>query len=383
MNMQLPPLPHRKFIDSLGVTLSSNLSDSCAAVSSVSDWVCEESMKEIMNRPLTYVPDQGILELREAIANLYQVNTGANQVSNIIPDDVVVFTGAQEAIFALQLATMDLHDEVVVVTPTFPSLLSFLPSLKIKVKEVKLKSQEMWRLDLTELHNEITSKTKLVMINFPNNPTGHALTEVEKKQLSSIIDQSESYLFSDEVSSWTHPLKREDWRAHSMTQFTPKAVSLGVTSKSFGIPGMRIGWLLVKDAVLREKLLVAKSHLSICSGLLDELLCIQILQKAESILSRNNKIVENNKAIFKEFCNVNKNWLSYQPLDNGITGVAKINASLKATKLSVDFAQAKSCLLLPGDVFYLPGNFVRIGFGQKTFATSLNLLESFLNTHHF
>ncbi|MDH4467072.1 MAG: pyridoxal phosphate-dependent aminotransferase [Bacteriovoracaceae bacterium] len=375
--MNLHPLPHRKFINNLRsiANITDNLSNACAPATSVSDWVSEEKILEIARLPSTYVSDLGSWELRKTIADLY-IRRPSHPID---PEDVIVFTGAQEAIFALQISLLGPHDEVLVVTPTYGSMMSFLLSLKIKIIEVPLSQENSWKINVSKIEQSLTPRTKLISINFPNNPIGVDLTPEDKGELAKLSEKYNIPILSDEVGLWTKSqTDLGNWKGDALSSYSDKVISLGVTSKSFGLPGIRLGWLIVRDQGIREKILSVKTHLSICSSQIDDFLAVEIFKRADEILVHHNQMIEENKTKFALFCKKHSHLFRYQKVDTGVTGIVEFVSSLDVKEFSHSLAMKNQLLMIPSEFFYLPGNFFRIGFGAKNFSEMLEKLEDFI-----
>lgn len=357
---QLEPLPLHLFIQSLGNGLSWNLSDSSAALSTLADLGVDCQL--LANMPLSYAPMAGDERLRSAIASMYR---------DISAEEVIVFCGAQEAIFATQLAILQSGDEVVVIGPGYPTLTRTVASMKIQFKTLEVQS-DPWRFDIRQLPALLSPRTRLMVVNSPHNPTGAVLAKDDAKALCSQAEFLGIPLLSDEVGTFSHdPAAPEPMR---MCEHSQQAMSLGVLSKSFGLPGIRIGWLVVRNQQWREKLMQAKGYLSICPSRLDQMVATELFSRSGPLLERNNKIRFENIASALALCKKYPLQVECSRPAAGLTGVVKLlmeDPFEHARKV----AQQEQMLAFPAALFGVKGPWLRVGFGSARFPEILKRWE--------
>src|SRR4051812_3059322 len=178
---------------------------------------------------LGYTESPGLPLLRAEIAQLYP---------GLAPSDVLTFAGAEEAIFVTMHAALTAGDHAVVVWPAYQSLHEVARSVGAQVTEVPLDPND-WSLDVDRLASALRPNTRLVVINFPHSPTGAQIEPAQLKSIVALCADRGIRLFSDEVyrlvEHGTAPLP-------PAATLHPDALSLGVMSKAYGLPGLRIGW---------------------------------------------------------------------------------------------------------------------------------------------
>lgn len=234
------------------------------------------------NLSLGYTETYGDPALREVIAQTYE-QAGA--------DDVICFAGAEEALYLAMNVLLGAGDHAVVVTPNYQAA-ETVPLALCEVTGVALDADRDWALDLDEVVAAIRPNTRVVSVNFPNNPTGKVLDAADFRALARLCDERGIHLFSDEVY---RGLERDPARTlpHA-ADLSERALSLNVTSKSLGLPGLRIGWITCRDRALRARLERAKHYTTICNSAPSEVLARIALKARETILHRNRALIAAN-----------------------------------------------------------------------------------------
>ena len=187
---------------------------------------------ELSSLWLGYTESLGSPELRSQIASLY---------NNTSSDNIIVHAGAEEAIFNFMNVVLDTGDEIIVHSPYYQSLGEVARSIGASVKEWKGNPENSWELDLDYLKNTSTDKTKVVVVNFPHNPTGTLPTTAFQNELSQLSDERGFIIFSDEVYRGLE--YNDSQQLPAFSDLNKRCVSLGVMSKTYGLAGLRIGWI--------------------------------------------------------------------------------------------------------------------------------------------
>ncbi len=239
---------------------------------------------------LGYTESQGLPALRAEIAGLYQ---------SLAPADVVVLT-PEEGIFLAMHALLEVGDHVVAVAPAYQSLAEVARSIGCDVTPWALGAGESgWQLDLGELARSLTPRSRLLIVNFPHNPTGYLPSRADFEAIVAIARERDLWLFADEMY-WLleHDPAR---RLPSACDVYEKAVALCGLSKSFGLPGLRIGWLATRARGLVARVLALKDYTTICHSAPSEVLALVALRARDALLARNLEIVRANLALAEGF----------------------------------------------------------------------------------
>lgn len=325
------------------------------------------SEEKLMHSWLGYTEVPGDPELRGLVAKLYK---------NIKDDEILMHTGAQEAIFAYMNVMLEKGDHVISMFPAYQSLYEVANSEGCQVSTWNLKQGDKgWTMDFDELEALIRPNTKLIAINSPNNPTGFTFNEEELRRLCTIADKHGIYLFADEVY---RGLNLDGVEKPWVCDLYDKAVSLGVLSKSFGLPGLRIGWLATRDKETLEKVTKFKHYLSICNSGPSEVLSIIALKHSNELLQRSLGMIRSNLAIADAFFAKYPDLFRNNRPMCGPIAFHEIRIAQPVEDFCEDLVQKSGVLLLPANQYGFKGQYFRMGYGRKSFEKCLNVFEQYL-----
>ena len=241
------------------------------------------SEAEFLNLRLGYTEVPGNPLLRKAISDLY---------TTMAPENIIVHAGAQEPIFNFMNVLLDKGDHVISQFPAYQSLFEVANAIGCEVSHWCFEQgQNGWLLDINQLEPLIKPNTKLIVLNSPNNPTGYTLTQAEIAAIVAIARKHNIYVFCDEVYKG---VELDGIPRPWLADCYEKGISLGVMSKSYGLAGLRIGWLATRDQQLGNQLIKMKHYTSICSSGPSEFLSIVALKHSNEILDRNLTIIREN-----------------------------------------------------------------------------------------
>jgi aspartate/methionine/tyrosine aminotransferase len=316
---------------------------------------------------LGYTESAGHPLLRREIAGLYE---------QIAPDQLLVFSGAEEAIFILANVLLGPGDHAVVVWPAYQSLYEVARSTGAEVTLVPLDESAGWTLNVDALRQAVKPNTRLIVANYPHNPTGASLDRAEFESLVEVARGSGAYLLSDEV----YRLLEYDPvdRLPAAADRSERAVSLGVMSKAFGLAGLRIGWLACRDAELLGRCAAYKDYTTICCSAPSEALAVIALRAREAILQRNREIVLSNLRLLDAFLERHAESFSWVRPRAGAIGYPKLKTGAPIEEFARDLVENQGVLLLPGTVYDDTENHFRIGFGRRDFGVGLERLEEYV-----
>lgn len=321
------------------------------------------------NQRFGYTEIKGLPELREVIAQSY---------SQITADNILCFAGAEEGIFCALLTMCSPQDHVIVLTPCYQSLTEIPKLTGCSLTTIDLKEENNWRIDIQAIQAAIKSNTKVVVINFPHNPTGQIITADELSQLIQLLDKHGIWLFSDEVYRLLG--QKETVWAQPAASLYSKALSLGVMSKAFGMPGLRIGWIACQNKELLQSIERTKHYTSLCNSGPAEIISLIALRNQDIILKRNNNILADNMILLDQFFKKYAHLFSWVRPQGGCIGFVKYNNSETVNNFCLRVIKDAQVLLLPGSVYHVSSNHFRIGFGRKNMPEALTHLEQCLSS---
>jgi aspartate/methionine/tyrosine aminotransferase len=309
-----------------------------------------------------YTESPGAPALREAVASLYGRTTA---------EEVIVTSCAEEGIFLLYHALLRPGDHVIVETPCYESALEVARSTGAEVSQWRRRYQDGWAHDLDALAGLIRPATRMLYLNQPHNPTGTLMARPDFGRVIQLARAHRLILFSDEVY-------RE--LEHDRAKRLPPAcdeyelgVSLGSISKSYGLPGLRIGWIATRDRAVREAVAAMKDYTTICASAPSEFLTALALRNRQVLLKRNLAIVQRNLPLLDGFFERHADTFDWVRPTASPIGFPRVTGKGDLAQYCSRLAEI-GVLLLPGSVYDEPDH-VRIGFGRSNMPEALELLE--------
>ena len=316
---------------------------------------------------LGYTETAGLPALRTAIAALY---------AGIQADDVVTFSGAEEAVFVAANVLLGPGDHFVTTWPGYQSLYEVGRACGADVTLVELRPEQQWRLDVESIKQAVRPNTKLIVVNVPHNPTGGMMAADDWQELVAFAAAAGIMVFADEVYRLLEYNPQD--RLPAACELSASALSMGVMSKAFGLAGLRIGWLVVRDAALRQRLLAYKDYTTICNSAPSEILALIALRAATRVLVRSRQIVLRNVQLFHEACRTHADVLSMVPPRAGSVAFARLELGRPIAEVASELAHHHGVMILPADVYGYPGNYFRVGFGKENFAEGLERFVAYI-----
>ena len=321
---------------------------------------------------LGYTETFGNPELREEIAKTYDTAT---------PKNLLCFAGAEEGVYIAMRTLLCKDDHAIVIVPNYQAA-ETLPLENCAVTGVPLDPEDNWSLDIDRVKRAIRPNTKLISINFPNNPTGAVLEKSRFDDLIDLCSKRGIYLFSDEVYRLVE--RDPSIRLPQVADVYERGLSLNVMSKAYGLPGLRIGWIMTKDNDVLQKMERYKHYLSICNSAPSEYLSILALKVREQILERNRQLVNSNAEKLNQFFNEFPEYFEWKRPDGGCVGYPRYKGPEGADQFCETLVDKTGILLLPPSIYHselleTPKDRFRIGFGRKNIDKGLEVFHRYLN----
>jgi aspartate/methionine/tyrosine aminotransferase len=308
--------------------------------------VAPDTLERALDSSVSYGPATGSPELREAIA----------EMAGVSPAEVVVVTGASEALWMLLLVAAESSANVVLPYPGYPTFDEAARLLRLEARHYRVRAANQHEIDVDELDACIDERTALVIVNTPHNPTGAVVPDAQLVRLHELAVERGTQLVVDEVY---HPIYHGP--PSSSAARLPGATTVGDLSKALCLSGLRIGWIIDHDRSRVEQYEDARSYLTISSSPLGEVLAEAAVRARDQILSRARTVTETNLATLDAFLDAHGDQLAWVRPAGGMTAFPWLRSGTDARPLCVD-AAAAGVLVAPGDCFGLPA-YVRIGFG--------------------
>lgn len=312
---------------------------------------------------LGYTEAPGHPLLRAEVAGIYQN----------IPADSVVIAAPEEAIFIAMQTILSENEAAIVMFPAYQSLWEVARSMKCNITYWKLQpSKERWNLDLNFLERNITGNTRLLVINFPHNPTGYMPSRTDLDDIILLARKHDLYIFSDEMYRFLE--YDPALQLPSVCDLYEKGITLSGLSKAFALPGLRIGWLASQDNSWVKKWLEFKDYTTICNSAPSEILGIIALQNKAHIIQRNLSIIRNNLTCADQFFNERRQQFSWLRPRAGSVAFPRWLGDGTVEQLCQRILDQQGVMIVPGSLFDFPGNFFRIGLGHRNFPEAIELV---------
>lgn len=344
-----------------------NLSESGVHPASIGELVPDQAERDaLFNIELGYSQSNGTPELRRAIAAMYE---GASEAQ------VIATTGTAEANFLVAWMLIEPGDEVVMMLPNYMQLWGLVRAFGAEIKPLPLIEELEWAPDLDALERAISSKTKLIAVCNPNNPTGAILTNQEMERVVAAAERAGAWLLADEVYRGAE-LER-DITSSFWGRYDKVIVTSGL-SKAFGLPGLRTGWIASTPEFVADAWSY-HDYTTIGPGPAGDLLS-RIALKPENrakLLDRTRSILNSNYPILRDWAQAND--LSFVPPQAGAIAYLRYHLDIGSLEFVDRLRNEKNVLIVPGEHF-LMGKYLRIGFGSNAdyLREGLELISSFL-----
>jgi aspartate/methionine/tyrosine aminotransferase len=311
-----------------------------------------EFVEQILTSELNYAQANGVPELRDNIAALYP---GASR------DNVIVTTGAAQANFTSILTALDPGDEIVVMLPNYMQIYGIGINYGLHVKTFSLKEELGWSVDIDEVGDVVSEKTKLIAVCNPNNPTGHIMTEDEMNAVVAAAERTGAWLLSDEVYAGAE---------HHQEEVTPsfwgrydRVLAVGSMSKAYGLPGLRIGWV-VAPADMVDEIWARQDYITISASMLGNKLAAYALspEVLPRIIARTRRYVRSGYKNLDNWVQEHSNLFSVIPPQAAAIAFVRYHKEVNSTELVQRLIKEHDTYIVPGDLFGLDHH-LRISYG--------------------
>ncbi|AHC52023.1 aspartate aminotransferase [Sulfolobus acidocaldarius SUSAZ] len=321
---------------------------------------------ELVDIKLEYGHTKGQIRLRELISNMYSTSS----------DNVIITNGGAEANYITILSVIKPGDHVLVEMPNYMQIPGLLKGLNAKIDYFWLREENGFRIDIEEINEKVTRGTKAIVITNPNNPTGMALSESEIKAIAEIAEDNKTWIIADEVYRGS---EHEGNVRPSFIDVYDKTISTNSMSKVYGLPGIRVGWVVGNREIV-DKMWSVKDYTSISPSVISQEIALSALMNKEKLQARSRDIAKRNMRLFEEVIrDVDMKWI--RP---NATVLAFPKTPLKDTyKFSEELFEKYSVLVNPGECFEMPG-YLRIGLGSENttyLREALTLFIKYLQEH--
>ena len=326
--------------------IANNLSESSFSDMRLSDYGIASEVGDLL---LQYGDHRGNSTLRELIAAASPP---------VVADDVIVTAGAAAALFAVSTALLGDGAHALIESPNYATNLETPRTVGAEVEALELRFEDGWALDVERLAAALRPQTKLVSLTYPHNPTGAMIDAETLAAVVELVDgHGEARLLVDETYrelAYGEPLP-------AVASLSERAISVGSMSKTYGLPGLRIGWLACRDPDLSETLLAAKEQILICGSTVDEEMAARVLAERERILDRVRAKVADHLAIVREWIAGRDTFEWVEPAA-GVVGYPRARVAIDPDRFYESLLADHGTYVGPGHWFGQARESFRLGF---------------------
>ena len=278
----------------------------------------------------------------------------------LVPDDILLTIGAAGALFIIATTLLEKGDEFIVVRPNYATNIETPRAIGATINFIDLQFENNWALDIERIKSAITPKTRYISVTHPHNPTGACLEESQLKELADLAEANDLYVLVDEtyrdmVFGRQLPLAAE---------FSPKMISISSLSKTYGLPGLRTGWIVCRDKILFNTFLAAKEQIHICGPVIDEELAYRFLLHRDKHFPRITADIREKFGLVRNWMQQQDDWEWVEPRGGCVCFPRLKNPqAVDLEKFYKTLLAGHGTYVGPGHWFEMPRHYVRIGFG--------------------
>lgn len=348
------PFEMERMMSRLEQTVDYNLSESGVHPMQLKALLAHDPslMERLLNTEINYPHVNGIPPLRKNIAAMY---TGATA------DNVLVTVGAIEANYIAIRSLLNTGDEIIVMLPNYMQIWGIAKNHALAMKTFALREENAWAPDLDELRKKVSSKTKLIAICNPNNPTGRIMTPAEMQAVVKIAENVNAWILADEVYRGAERLNEQE--SPSFYGLYDKVLAIGSMSKAYGLPGLRLGWIAGPTDIL-DSMWARHEYITLSATLLSNHLATLALSPSvrPQILKRTREYIQKGYQRLHAWTDSHPKLFSIVEPQAAAIAFARYHIDINSTQLCDRLYKGKSVLIVPGDHFGMD-HFVRISFG--------------------
>lgn len=330
-----------------------NLSESGVHPLNLKELLTPAELEALTEVELGYTQTNGTVGLREQIARLYP---------GIGLEQILATAGSSEANFLLIWSLIEPGDEVLFELPNYMQMAGLLRAFGARVKPFYLRESLGWQPDLDEMRKLVTPKTKLIVLTNPNNPTGSVLDPEVMKGITALAASIGAWILADEVYQGA---ELSGVRTPSFWGTWEKTLVVNGLSKAYGLPGLRVGWVVGPEELVKRTWPYHDYTTISPSALSDRLATIALAPGTrERILERTRGILNANFPVLEGWLKDHGNLFSFRPPRAGAICFARYSLKVNSTELVERLIRERSVLLVPGDHFETDG-YLRFGYGPE------------------
>lgn len=285
----------------------------------------------------------------------------AQRWSNGDADRVIVTHGSSEAIYLLMNVLLEPGDEVVVLDPVYPQLFAIAQAMGCRIVRWPLRFEQQFTPDFAQVRSLVSSRTRMIVVNFPHNPTGASITLAQQDELLELAARAGAYLVWDGAFT---DLVYDGRPLPDPSVKYDRCVSLGTLSKGYGLAGLRVGWCLAPPEVL-ERCVRFRDYLTLHLSPLVEVIATRAVTHGDRLLVPRLAEARINLELLAQWVREHEPLVQWVRPQGGVCGLLRFGALRDVTAFCHELAREHGVLVVPGACFEQP-DCVRVGFGGST-----------------
>ena len=370
--MKIKPFAVEEWMNAWEVGARYNIAETCVdsvSMNELFELTGEDKasfLSTLCERRLSYGDIEGLPEFREGVCGLYKT---------LKPENIIPTHGAAGANHHVFYSLIDPGDRVVSIMPTYQQLYSIPESYGADVQILRLKRENNYLPDLDELRDLVTSDTKMICINNPNNPTGALMSEQLLDEIIDIARSVGAWVLCDEV--YRHLSQDDEW-CPSIVDIYEKGISVSSMSKVFSLAGLRLGWVATHDEQVIKSCMSHRDYNLVSCGVFDEMLAALALRHSDKLLKRSQSIVRENLQILDDWVQ-SESHVSYVKPKAGTTALVYYDLDIPSYEFCEEMYHQTGAFVTPGDCFEVPHS-MRIGYayGKQDLIDGLKAISDFI-----
>jgi aspartate/methionine/tyrosine aminotransferase len=325
------------------------------AESSVRDINLGEVDVDLKNVILFYGEHRGMAKLREAIKENSPI---------ICADDVLVTTGAATSLFIIGTTLLNPDTHLVVIRPNYATNLETPRAVGCQMSIIDLKFEDGFEIDVQAVRNAVKPNTKLISITNPHNPTGKVFDERVIRQLILLAEEKNCFLLVDETY---RDLNFQSTLPPYYAELSERVISVSSVSKSYGAPGIRIGWIICRNKEIMHDFFAAKEQICLCNSVVDEEIAYALIRDKEQWMQKHHAFIRANFAVMQDWFR-QQEFLEWVEPKAGVVCFPRLKPQYKldTEQFYETLYHQYGTITGPGHWFEQDKVYMRIGFGWPT-----------------
>ncbi len=356
MDGQMARFPKNEIMSLIGEMPRYDLGESTGPDLRVGELLNASAQQEFRDIALSYGTAEGDPRLREVLAEMHGVD----------PDHVITTVGGMHTLLLLAFILCDPGDEAVTTSPLFPLARNVLEAVGANVRVLQLSFDRGYQIDLDDLRENLSERTKLVSLASPQNPSGVAIPRDTTRKIIGMMNDKcpDGYLLLD--AAYREAVYGDDPVATTCVDLSPKAISCASLSKCHGAPGLRLGWAITRDPALREQLVLGKFNTVISCSPVDEFLALKVLEQRHRVIGERRRRLAGGLARIANWVKENEGFVDWVRPDAGALCCVRLKPAVfndVAVGYFYDVLASEDVRVANGTWFGEDARVFRLGFG--------------------